>query len=129
MRVVGRIFLLITGILFLVWGVSNFVTAVQYLLAWCPEGVDLTSWAIEVGIKFAGCGLYIFGGLGGIFSFLGIGPFRGWVPILAIIILIYLIVDIVFSFRNGTGFGWLLGVSTVTEVLYFLGWLFARRRN
>lgn len=129
MKIVGRIFLLISGILFLVWGVSDCISAIQYILSGVPEGLTLAAWALQIGIKFLNCALYVFGGIGGIFWFIGIGPFRGWVPVLAILILVFLIVDIVTTLMNGGSFGWLLGASTATSVIYFLGWCFARRRN
>lgn len=83
MKLAGRIFLLISGILFLVWGIWDIISLIQKASSVLASGDSslVLSWVISLALNI----LEIIAGLGGIFYFIGKGPFKSWVGPLAII--------------------------------------------
>ena len=125
MKLVGRIFLLISGILFLVWGVWDIVSLIQNASNMLTSGESslILSWFVSLALDI----LEVIAGLGGIFYFVGKGPFKSWVGPLAIITLIFFILDIIVGGLSGL-FQWISAAGGVTAIIYFLGWIFANKK-
>jgi len=125
MKLAGRIFLLISGILFLVWGVWDIVSLIQNASNMLTSGGSslILSWFVSLALDI----LEVIAGLGGIFYFVGKGPFKSWVGPLAIITLIFFILDIIVGGLSGL-FQWISAAGGVTAIIYFLGWIFANKK-
>ncbi len=126
MKLAGRIFLLISGILFLVWGVWDIVSLIQNASNMLTSGESslILSWFVSLTLDI----LEVIAGLGGIFYFVGKGPpFKSWVGPLAIITLIFFILDIIVGGLSGL-FQWISAAGGVTAIIYFLGWIFANKK-
>ena len=125
MKLAGRIFLLISGTLFLVWGIWDIISLIQKTSSVLASGDSslVLSWVISLALNI----LEIIAGLGGIFYFIGKGPFKSWVGPLAIITLIFFILDIIVGGLSGL-FQWISAASGVTAIIYFLGWIFANKK-
>lgn len=125
MKLAGRIFLLISGILFLVWGVWDIVSLIQNASNMLTSGESslILSWFVSLALDI----LEVIAGLGGIFYFVGKGPFKSWVGPLAIITLIFFILDIIVGGLSGL-FQWISAAGGVTAIIYFLGWIFANKK-
>lgn len=125
MKLAGRIFLLISGILFLVWGIWNIISLIQKASSVLASGDSslVLSWVISLALNI----LEIIAGLGGIFYFIGKGPFKSWVGPLAIITLIFFILDIIVGGLSGL-LQWISAAGGVTAIIYFLGWIFANKK-
>lgn len=125
MKLAGRIFLLISGILFLVWGIWNIISLIQKASSVLASGDSslVLSWVISLTLNI----LEIIAGLGGIFYFIGKGPFKSWVGPLAIITLIFFVLDIIVGGLSGL-LQWISAAGGVTAIIYFLGWIFANKK-
>jgi len=134
MKLVGKIFLIIAGIIFLAAAVYGTIDNIADMRAHLPtDGQEwfglILNWLI-VAVSF-------FGGLGAIFYAIGIGPFRGWVAPIAVIMLVVWIMMVVsasiqFAKDPAPAKIWsdFSGVIIVApgEALYVLGWLFCRKK-
>ena len=125
MKLAGRIFLLISGILFLVWGIWDIVSLIQNASNMLTSGESslILSWFVSLALDI----LEVIAGLGGIFYFVGKGPFKSWVGPLAIITLIFFILDIIVGGLSGL-LQWISAAGGVTAIIYFLGWIFANKK-
>jgi hypothetical protein len=132
MKLVGKIFLIIAGIIFLgeaVFGViSNIQAGLPAATADAWFGFIL-NWLIVL--------VAFFGGLGAIFYAIGVGPFRGWVAPIAVIMLVIWIMMVVsasIQFANNPSPSniWPCFSDVIIiapgEALYVLGWLFSRKK-
>ena len=130
MKLLGKIFLIIAGICFLANGVYGVVATIQGGLpasnAWFGYIVTWLTVAAE-----------IFGGLGAFFYAIEVGPFRGWVGPIAILILAFWIMELVsdsiaFASDPVPSRIWPCFQSAIViapiEVLYVLGYLVARKK-
>ncbi len=123
LKVIGKIFLLIAGIAFLAGGIYGIITTSQGLPAVIQSGDGKA-----IGFAVAALVMYIielFGGLGGIFSFIGVGPFRHWVPVIAIVLLVLFGVALTNKIlHDPNGIVPLLLSVGIADALYVIGWLF-----
>jgi|GEM_PF-6726001 hypothetical protein len=132
MKLLGKIFLIIAGICFLANGVWSVVAVIK---AGAPSG-DGNFWFGYV-VTWLAIVVQIFGGLGAIFYAIGVGPFRGWVGPIAIVLLVLWIVGLVsdsitFAQDPVPSNVWPAFQSSIIvapiEALYVIGYLFARKK-
>lgn len=128
MKFVGRILLLIAGILFLVSGVTTSISLIQNF-----PGADWQSILAYV-IDWLMVAVMVFGGLGAIFFFFGIPVFRGWVGPIAIILFVLWVISVVsatIAVIGGANF-WDSFKSVifvgVPEALYVVGYFLAKKK-
>lgn len=124
-KLVGRIFLLVTGILLLFSGIYGTIAGVEELIA-LKDGYSNS--AMFTGLFTLLGGIFsIMAGVGGIFSFIGFGPFRRFVGPFAIVTFVILVVDIVLAAINGGASWWVPGFGGLVTIFYFIGYILDRR--
>jgi len=124
MKLVGKVMLLVAGILFLVWGIWGTIDATNVLI----NLISQLKFDGAVIISLISSITQILAGIGAIFFFIGIGPFRGFVGVFALINFVIIVVNLVFNIINKASLIYLTSLSTVTCVVYFIGWALARKK-
>ena len=94
MKLLGKIFLIIGSVLFLISGVYNCYDCISGIIKEMPNTTTL--W-VNFGVSLASGLLAVIAGIGGICFALGAGPFRGIVKPFAFILLILWIFIIIVS--------------------------------
>ncbi len=94
MKLIGKIFLIIGSVLFLISGVYNCYDCISGIIKEMPNTTTL--W-VNFGVSLASGLLAVIAGIGGICFALGAGPFRGIVKPFAFILLILWIFIIIVS--------------------------------
>lgn len=94
MKLLGKIFLIIGSVLFLISGVYNCYDCISGIIKEMPNTTTL--W-VNFGVSLASGLLAVIAGIGGICFALGAGPFRGIVKPFAFILLILWIFIIIIS--------------------------------
>ncbi len=94
MKLIGKIFLIIGSVLFLISGVYNCYDCISGIIKEMPNTTTL--W-VNFGVSLAGGLLAVIAGIGGICFALGAGPFRGIVKPFAFILLFLWIFIIIVS--------------------------------
>ncbi|MDO5330459.1 MAG: hypothetical protein Q4F15_03395 [Bacillota bacterium] len=123
MKLVGKVLLLIASIVYLIWAVYGIVDAwdmfVSAFTSVNLEGIGTSCLRIVTSV------VMILGGVGGISRFIGIGPFKGWVFILSVIILVLIICELILGIVN-TGNLFYTSSGTLIAVLYLVGYLMSK---
>jgi hypothetical protein len=139
MKLVGRILLLIAGILFILGGVALAYFSISSLINNLNAGTALTwQYILSFVISILMALFAICAGIGGISYFIGAGPFFHWVAPIAIIILVLWIISFAINLtefiRNGSDMSLLwsdvlspLVYVGVPELLYVIGYLLGKR--
>ena len=129
MKVVGKIFLLISGILFLAWGITGLIFVLN------STGEIFASknvgYIIAYFIDIIAAVIQILASLGALLSVFGSRRLSGFVGFFAFFNLIFIIASLVTTIVVGTAVGgiplWIPSVSTGTAVIFVLGWAFTRK--
>lgn len=124
MKLVGKSMLLVAGILFLVWGIWGTIDATNTIVSMIAQ----LQFDGAVVLALVSSIIQILAGVGAIFFFVGIGPFRGFVGVFAIINFVLIVVNLVFNIINKASLTYLTSLSTVTCIVYFIGWAMARKK-
>lgn len=124
MKLVGKSMLLVAGILFLVWGIWGTIDATNTIVSMIAQ----LQFDGAVVLALVSSIIQILAGVGAIFFFVGIGPFRGFVGVFAIINFILIVVNLVFNIINKASLTYLTSLSIVTCIVYFIGWAMARKK-
>lgn len=133
MKVVGKIFLLVTGILLLVSGISALIPTIKMVINASLDGHAITLFIINL---FAGI-FSVFAGFAGISCLFVATPHRvkrvvGYAIVILVLMIVDVVLNVVLQISNGANvqevfkeiWSYLLGSGTA--IFYMLGALFLR---
>lgn len=133
MKVVGKVLLIIGSILFLASAIYSIIDITRYFLNGNIPA-DWTAWTVLITTSVSVLVLLL-GGLGGLFYVTGHGPFRGWVSVISIILIVLWIINLVAcigTFSKGDADFWTtfknIFYMGVPEALYVVGYILCKKK-